>query len=83
MAILKDFREMAGIRGRNTHRGTTPPKYEYHGQGQGGQGLRDGLDAGAFRAHCDGCVHVHLRGVLICVCQQRLREVLTQCVNSV
>ena len=29
MAILKEFREMAGIRGRNTHRGTTPPKYEY------------------------------------------------------
>ena len=29
MAILKEFREMAGIRGRNTNRGTTPPKYEY------------------------------------------------------
>ena len=27
-AILKEFREMAGIRGRNAHRGTTPPKYE-------------------------------------------------------
>ena len=29
MAILKEFRAMAGIRGRNAHRGTTPPKYGY------------------------------------------------------
>ena len=28
-AILKEFREMAGIRGRNAHRGTTPPKYDH------------------------------------------------------
>ena len=27
MAILKEFREMAGIRGRQAHRGTAPPKY--------------------------------------------------------
>ena len=29
MAILKEFRELAGIRGRNAHRGKQPPKYDY------------------------------------------------------
>ena len=29
MAILKEFREMAGVKGRNVHRGTDPPTYEY------------------------------------------------------
>ena len=27
MAILKEFRALAGIRGRSAHRGTAPPKY--------------------------------------------------------
>ena len=29
MAILKEFREMSGVRGRKAHRRTLPPKYEY------------------------------------------------------
>ena len=29
MRILKEFREMAGPRGRTAHRPTGPPKYEY------------------------------------------------------
>jgi hypothetical protein len=29
MAILKEFRELGGVRGRKAHRGTMPPKYEY------------------------------------------------------
>ena len=29
MAILKEFRDMAGIRGRNAHKPTPPPKYDY------------------------------------------------------
>ena len=29
MAILKEFRAMGGVRGRNAHRGTSPPKYDY------------------------------------------------------
>ena len=29
MAILKKFKERAGIRGRNKHVGTNPPKYDY------------------------------------------------------
>ena len=29
MAILKEFRKLAGIRGRNAHRPTNPPKYNY------------------------------------------------------
>ena len=29
MAILKEFRELSGARGRDAHRGTTPPKYAY------------------------------------------------------
>ena len=29
MAILKEFRELSGSHGRHTHRGQTPPKYEY------------------------------------------------------
>ena len=29
MAILKEFRTLAGIRGRSAHRGTAPPKYNY------------------------------------------------------
>ena len=27
--ILKEFRELAGIRGRNAHTGTTPPSYDF------------------------------------------------------
>ena len=27
--ILKEFRDMAGIRGRQAHKGQAPPKYEY------------------------------------------------------
>ena len=29
MAILKEFRELSGLRGRHAHRGQHPPKYEY------------------------------------------------------
>jgi hypothetical protein len=29
LAILKEFRELAGIRGRYVHRGTTPPSYNF------------------------------------------------------
>ena len=29
IAILKEFRDMAGIRGRNAHKPTPPPKYDY------------------------------------------------------
>ena len=29
MAILKEFRTLSGQHGRHTHRGWTPPKYEY------------------------------------------------------
>jgi hypothetical protein len=29
MAILKEFRALSGQHGRHTHRGWTPPKYEY------------------------------------------------------
>ena len=29
MVILKEFRALAGIRGRKAHRGTTPPKFEF------------------------------------------------------
>ena len=29
MAILKEFCELGGVRGRKAHRGTMPPKYEY------------------------------------------------------
>ena len=29
MAILKEFRELGGIRGRNAHRGKAPPVYDY------------------------------------------------------
>ena len=29
MAILKEFRDLGGVRGRHAHRPTMPPKYEY------------------------------------------------------
>ena len=29
LAILKEFRELAGIRGRSMHRPTMPPKYDF------------------------------------------------------
>ena len=29
MDILKEFRALAGIRGRNAHRGTQPPEYDH------------------------------------------------------
>ena len=29
MAILHEFRELSGIRGRKLHRGTEPPKYDF------------------------------------------------------
>ena len=37
LAILNEFRELSGIRGRNQHRGTNPPSYDFKVKMEAGQ----------------------------------------------
>ena len=44
MAILKKFRDLAGVRGRTRHVGTNPPKYDYRVQADVGSSSSSALE---------------------------------------
>ena len=49
MDILKEFRQLAGIKGRSMHRPTMPPKYDFK--------VKVELDSGSGLEHLQYAVH--------------------------